>query len=45
MGPDALFREMMWYAIHILRYTHRSEWEKLFAAETASTQTQLIANH
>jgi hypothetical protein len=36
---------MMWYAIYIIRYTHRIEWEKLIAAGTALKENQWIANH
>jgi hypothetical protein len=31
--------------LYIIRCSHRSEWEKLIAAETATVQNQWIANH
>jgi hypothetical protein len=36
--------QMMWYAIRIIRITHRSEREKLIAAETALMKDQWIAD-
>jgi hypothetical protein len=39
MRPQALLGQMMWYAIHIIRYTHRSELEQLIAVESINEKT------